>query len=182
MSGLLKGCLIGCAVAAVLGILAVVAIGAWLASIAKTQEQVQVRLDVPAEARVGSEIELIVEVMNQREDDVFHLTDIDLEDSYLDGFTLISVEPEPKSTESVDLLDVRSHSFDRDLAAGAVERFTFRLKAVEAGTWTGDVDVWEGLSCITQVAQTRVLETPQAPSETPQPPPGTPQPPPGTAP
>ncbi len=100
----------------------------------------------------GAEFDLLVAVANQREGRAVAVGDIDLAEEYLHGFSVVRIEPEPASRTG------GSFTFDVSIPPGETRVFRFRLRARRAGTFRGDVDMWEGWRYLTAVAETTVRQ------------------------
>lgn len=96
-----------------------------------------VSVDAPDSVTVGEEFELAVTVQNVH-DTAAQLGSIDIYDSFLDGFDVVSVSPEP--TEELGVLDFRSFYFEEELGVNESTVVVYTLKAAQAGLWSGDVD------------------------------------------
>jgi len=143
------------------GLLFVGALGACvvgIAYIASDPPGVQVEVDGPSFVTMDEEFELTVTVENQREDEPFELSSIDLADVYLDGFMLLNTIPRARSSEHIPIDNTRSFAFNRSLPPGQSAQFTFRLKPVKAGIYRGDIDVVEGMRFTSVLAQTAVQD------------------------
>jgi hypothetical protein len=99
----------------------------------------EVTLVVPDELTVGQPFALVVDVKNPH-GSAIKLDSVDVADTLLKGFQVVSVEPSAKDTMHVPLLDQRSWSFETSVAAGATHRVTFNLKPLLAGRFSGNVD------------------------------------------
>ncbi|MCC7072801.1 MAG: hypothetical protein IT383_15850 [Deltaproteobacteria bacterium] len=148
------GC--GIALVAVVGLVVMGALAlSWLG---KEPSGVVVVVDAPTEVRVGDAFPLKVTVTNQRPDERLGLSDIDVGEAYLRGFTLEIIEPTPVTTMHVPIDDSQSFTFNTPLEPGASRTFTFNLRAAQPGVYRGDVDVCEGMHFVTAMAQTVVRE------------------------
>jgi len=97
-------------------------------------------------------------VKNERSGKVLRLSDVDIAEVYLAGFTVSAMKPTPKSNTHVPIDNSRSFTFDVPVSAGASQSFFFTLRAEKPGVYRGDVDVCEGARFITGMAQTVVKE------------------------
>jgi hypothetical protein len=149
---------IGCGVTLLIGLILVVAVVLFLVHVSKGVEGAVVTVNGPVDVMVGQTFDLEVVVRNERVGKVLRLSDVDLADQYLAGFTVSSVKPTAKSSMHVPIDNAQSFTFDVPIGAGASNRFIFTLRAEKAGMFRGDVDVWEGTRCITTMAQTVVGE------------------------
>lgn len=148
------GCGLALLVVVGLGIAGVVALG----YLTEELTGVGVVVDAPSEVAVGDTFALKVTVTNQRPQETLALSDVDLGEAYLRGFTVGTIEPPPKTTMHVPIDDSRSFTFDTPIAAGGSRTFTFSLRAAQPGVYRGDVDVCEGVHFVTAMAQTSVIE------------------------
>jgi hypothetical protein len=119
---------------------------------------VGVSVDGPTDVVVGQAFDLIVNVTNERPQKVLTLSDIDIAEGYLAGFTVSTIEPRPKSSRRVPIDNSRSFTFGVQIPPQASRTFTFTLRAEKPGVYRGDVDVCEGARFITGMAQTSVKE------------------------
>jgi hypothetical protein len=146
----------GCGISALLGLAGVAAVVLFIAYVSQGVQGVAVSVDGPMDVVVGQTFELEVTVTNERPGQVLALSDIDIAEDYLAGFTIGTIDPKPKSAMHVPLDNSRSFTFGVDIPAGASRSFTFQLQAEKAGLYRGDVDVCEGFRFITEMAQTSV--------------------------
>jgi hypothetical protein len=153
-----KALLIGCGTLLFLTIAAIVVVALFVTHVSKDVEQVAITVNGPSDVVVGQTFDLEVVVKNQRSKKVLHLSDIDIAEVYLAGFTVSSTKPAAKSNMHVPIDNSRSYTFDVPVAAGATESFTFTLRAEKPGIYRGDVDVCEGMRSITTMAQTVVKD------------------------
>ena len=158
MESTTKGILLGCGVALLLGLLL---LGALCASCVyhfmQVPEGIGVVIEVPLDVQVGETFALTVSVTNERAKKDAVISDVDIGTAYLEHFVVVGMQPEPKST--IDNAPcVASRSFSHDVRFSPGETWTFRmeLRAEHAGLFQGDLDVYEGLRCLTQLVQTSV--------------------------
>jgi hypothetical protein len=140
----------------VLMFVAVIVVG--IIYLAKDLDGVAVSIESPVDVKVGETFEMIVTVKNEREKKHLSLSDIDIGESYLDNFVIISTKPVAKSVMHVPIDSSMSYTFDTRISPGEERTFTFTLRADKAGIFRGEVDVCEGLRFITAMAQTVVSE------------------------
>lgn len=153
-----KALLIGCGTLLFLTIATVVVVALFVNHVSKDVEQVAVTVKGPADVLVGQTFDLEVVVKNQRSKKALKLSDIDIAEVYLAGFTVSSTRPTAKSNMHVPIDNSRSFTFDVVVAPGASESFVFTMRAEKAGIYRGDVDVCEGMRSISGMAQTVVKE------------------------
>ncbi len=151
-----KACLLGCAAAllVVIGVVAVI-IGL-LVYVSQDVEGVAVSVQAPLDVRVGETFDLAVQVTNQRSGKVLKLSDIDVADEYLAGFTVLATEPAYKSSMHVPIDNSQRFTFATPISAGETQVFVFSLRAEKSGIFRGDIDICEGARFISTMAQTRV--------------------------
>lgn len=150
------GC--GIAVVAVVGLVGLGVLG--VSYLAQELTGVAVVVDAPTEVMVGDTFPLKVTVTNQRPTERLALSDVDIGEAYLKGFTVGIIEPVPVTTMHVPIDDSQSFTFNTPLEPGASRAFTFNLRAAQPGVYRGDVDVCEGVHFVTAMAQTSVRERP----------------------
>ncbi len=143
------GCLLVCAVVAVAMVSCVGYFG-------QDPKGVEVVVSSPLDVVEGEVFRLDVAVTNQRKGKAFDLSDIDLDEGYLEAFTVVRTVPEHTSSMHVPIDNSRSFTFDRPVAPGETAVFTFELRAEREGFFRGDVDVCEGARFLTKMVQTTV--------------------------
>lgn len=153
-----QGVLIGCAGVALVFLVLIVSVAVWFRHVAQDPEGVAVSLEGPQAVAKGEEFALTVVVKNEREQDPFDLTDIDIAEEYLEGFFILGTDPAAKSSMHVPIDNSRSFSFNTPIPPRESRRFSFRLRATMVGVFRGDVDVCEGSRFLTAFAQTLVAE------------------------
>jgi len=153
-----KAIFIGCGAVTLLGLLAIAGFVMFIAHVAKDVEGVAVTINSPTDVTVGETFKLEISVKNERQGEVLQLSEIDIADEYINAFTVISMDPNPKTQIHVPIDNSRSYTFDRKIPAGKTQVFTWELRAEKAGIYRGDVDVCEGMRFVTSLAQTVVKE------------------------
>ncbi len=148
----------GCGIAALVCITGVAAIALIFAYLSQDVKGVGVSVNGPTDVVVGQTFELSVTVTNERPRKILSLSDVDIAEEYLAGFTLSTIEPRPKSNKHVPIDKSRSFTFGVEIPPGGTRTFTFALRAEKPGLYRGDVDVCEGARFITSMAQTSVKE------------------------
>lgn len=148
----------GCGIATLLCVAGIAAIALLVVYLSQDVKGVAVSVDGPTDVVVGETFELKVTVTNERPRKAVALSDIDIAEEYLEGFTVSTIEPQPKSSAHVPIDNSRSFTFGVSISAGASRTFAFALRAEKAGLYRGDVDVCEGMRFITGMAQTSVKE------------------------
>jgi hypothetical protein len=151
-----KAVLLGCGAITLIAVAIVVVIVLFVAHVSKDVEGVAVTINGTTDVTVGQTFDLEVVVKNERSGKALALSDVDLSDEYLAGFTVAKVTPAAKSSTHVPIARSQSFTFDMKIPAGASQTFVFTLRAEKAGIYRGDLDVWEGSQSITSMAQTVV--------------------------
>ena len=96
-----------------------------------------VTIDAPHNVRLREEFTLNAVVANPT-DGPLNLGSIDFYDSLLDGFAVVSVDPQPSDKDH--LFGFLSLYFYETIEPGDSFNFSMRLRAKDPGVWTGDVD------------------------------------------
>jgi hypothetical protein len=148
----------GCGGCLLVVVIAAVAMVSCVGYFGQDPQGVEVVVSSPMDVAVGEVFRLDVEVTNRRDTEPFGLTDVDLDEGYLESFTVVRTVPEHKSSMHVPIDNSRSFTFDRPVAPGETAVFTFELRAEEVGSFRGDVDVCEGARFLTKMVQTTVRE------------------------
>jgi hypothetical protein len=97
-------------------------------------------LSVPDEVRLDSSVDMIVIGTNPHKKAIA-LGSIDIDDSFLSGFQVVSIDPKPTDTNHVPVLNQRSWDFNKSIQPGQSFSVTFKLKGVIEGHFSGDIDV-----------------------------------------
>ncbi len=153
-----KAIFAGCGIIALIALLLIAAIVAFVVHASKDVEGAAVSAESASGVAVGDVFNLEVTVTNERPRKVLMLSDLDVAESYLSGFTIVSITPKPKSSEHVPIENSRSFHFKTEIPPQSAQSFKFELRAEKAGTFSGDVDACEGTRTITCLAQTVVKE------------------------
>jgi hypothetical protein len=95
-------------------------------------------LSHPTIVQLDSTFNLCVSVSNSH-NTVVTLHSIDIEDSFLEGFQVVSITPE--DTDTMHLLGMRNWDFGIRIDPGQSLDICFELKAVQEGHFSGDVEV-----------------------------------------
>ncbi|MFO7900440.1 MAG: hypothetical protein R6V58_15445 [Planctomycetota bacterium] len=134
MNRALTGCLIVAGAVA-----AVVVLGIWFWFV-RELPVLDATFSVPSEVELGSTVALVVETTNPHDEPVT-LDSIDIDNSFLAGFQVVSTDPEPTETRQVPLIDQCSWEFGKTVPPGESLAVTFELKPVAEGHYWGSVDV-----------------------------------------
>jgi len=97
-------------------------------------------LSLPNEVEVESTVSMVVTATNSHSRSIT-LDSIDVDDSSLAGFQVISIDPKPKDTMHVPIVNQRSWEFGAEIQPRESLSVTFHLKSVSQGHFSGDVDV-----------------------------------------
>lgn len=113
-----------------------------------------ISLQAPTEVQKGETFTVRAQITNPTDEPLL-LGSIDVWDSFLDGFTLSKIEPEPSSRDS--LFDFHTFYYSKTLAPGETWEVAWTLQAAQSGIWTGDVDFCaESEKFVTQSLTVRV--------------------------
>ncbi|MDP2631642.1 MAG: hypothetical protein Q8P30_02635 [Candidatus Uhrbacteria bacterium] len=99
-----------------------------------------VDIDVPELLAVGEDTEIIVTIGNAKDEDQV-LDSIDIASEYLKGIEITSSSPEYFETYLVETDGTISHTFLETIPANGELQVTFSATAVEAGLFSGDLDI-----------------------------------------
>jgi hypothetical protein len=132
-----KGCLAAIGVVAVAFVIVIGLIGYWLVT---EYPNVEATLVAPSSVTLNEPFALVIEVRNPHGENVT-LDSIDIDDGFLNGFQVVSVDPSPSDVMNVPILNQRSWMFERELAPNESMNVTFEMKPVLVGHYSGDVDV-----------------------------------------
>ncbi|MHC4248606.1 MAG: hypothetical protein ACYS9X_05700 [Planctomycetota bacterium] len=128
------GCLGAALLAAVVGVVLI-----WFC-LFRELPKLDAKLSLPSEATLESTMTMVVTANNPHQEPVT-LDSIDIDDSFLAGFQVVSIDPEPTDTASVPIVDQRSWTFGKAIPPGESHSVTFHLRPVSEGHFSGDVDV-----------------------------------------
>lgn len=133
----MKQLIIGCGIASILVVLA----GAALIYYVFVRELpvLDATLDAPHSVTLDSEFEIVVTATNPHAESVT-LDSIDIQQTFLDGFQVVGVTPEPVDTMNVFGM-IRTWEFGIPVAPGDSTEIRFEFRAVEEGRFSGDLDV-----------------------------------------
>jgi hypothetical protein len=151
-----KAIFIGCGTVAVMGFMLFAILAAVFIYVSQDVQDVSISITSPLDVEVGETFEMIINIKNEREQKALMVSAIDISDTYLAGFVIISTDPTPESTMHIPFDNSLSHAFETSVPAGATAEFAFTLRAEEAGIFRGDVDLCEGSRFTTTTAQTVV--------------------------
>jgi hypothetical protein len=148
---------IACGGIALFAVVVVAALVIFVVYVAKDVEGVSIDVKGPPEVvAVGDNFKLEVVVKNDRPRKVLNLSDVDIAEDYLAGFTVSSIDPPSKSNMHVPIDNKRSFKFDIPISPGSSTNIVFNLRAEKSGVFRGDLDVCEGARFVTGMAQTSV--------------------------
>lgn len=148
--------LIGCGGVTAIGLLLLVLFILFVAHVAKDPEGMKIAVNAPTTVQSGKEFSLIVTVVNERSDKALKVDDIDIGEEYLNGFSVVSSEPQFASSTKNGLLNNRTFTFNHSIPPGQTNVFTFKLIGRKPGKYSADLDVSEGLRMLTMVVETQV--------------------------
>src|SRR5678815_3077987 len=91
----------GCGLAALVCLAGVAAVVLCFAYVVQDVKEVDVSVNGPTDVVVGETFELSITVTNERPRKVLALSDVDIAEDYLAGFTVSTINPKPKSNKHV---------------------------------------------------------------------------------
>jgi hypothetical protein len=113
-------------------------------------------VDMPRAVPPNKDVTLTVTMENARAAEPFKVDSIDIASSFLRGFAVGSIEPEPNDVDesfgSVTL------DYGLSVAPGGKLVISLKLRSKSPGVFVGDVDIWEGDRFLTRAAQCRVSQ------------------------
>ena len=121
-----------------LGFVMIVLLGAAVVYLLHEEPTLDVRLSAPDEVTVGEAFDLTLITRNLHQEAIV-LDSVDIEETFLEGFEVVSVDPTP--TEEQTIFWYRSWSFGHSVQPGETMEVTFRLNPLKPGHYVGDVDV-----------------------------------------
>jgi len=117
-------------------------------------ERIMAWVKTPRSVAKGEVAALQISIENARETEVFRLSSIDFEESFISGFKILELSPEPRNKSKS--LGHLSLEYPIDIPAGESREFNIQLRAQKAGIYIGDADIYEGEKFLTRAAQMRV--------------------------
>jgi hypothetical protein len=135
----MKKYVIGCVAAAVI-VVAIVAVAICLLEITRDLPLLDASLSLPSEVQLDSTLTMVVTTTNTHSEPVI-LDSIDMDDSFLAGLQVLSIDPEPTDTLHIPVINQRSWAFGKRVLPGSSLPVTFELRAVMEGHFSGDIDV-----------------------------------------
>jgi len=101
-------------------------------------ENIQSSVATPGQVELGETFDMVVEVTNTANEPQ-EFVDLDIDLTLLEGFRVVSVDPQPSGDETV--LGMRTMAMNLDLPPSQPVAVTVSLEATAVGTFAGDVDV-----------------------------------------
>lgn len=96
-----------------------------------------VAIETPEQVKLEDTFEVSVTVTNPSEEDTM-LGSIDIYDSLLEGFEIVSIQPRPDDT--MHQFGFHTAYFNHKMPPAATFTATYTLKAKQGGLWVGDID------------------------------------------
>lgn len=134
----MKKVLIGCLGTTVLTLVVLVAV-VWYV-VGRNLPVLEVAMSLPLEAEMESTVPMVIMATNTHNAPIT-LDSIDIDDSFLAGFQVVSIDPRPDDTSHLGICHQRTWGFGKPVAPGASLSVTFLLKPVAEGRFAGDIDV-----------------------------------------
>jgi hypothetical protein len=114
--------------------------GAFLKAANEGPQEIEITVDIPLRADVGTEYEIVVTLQNLA-DKPQNLDSIDFTYAYLEGVEVLSAFPAYENVESYDFMGFRAYNFGREIAPGEELVVRFDMAAMQVGDFAGEMDV-----------------------------------------
>ncbi len=98
------------------------------------------KLSLPLEAKLGSSTTMTITATNDHTKPII-LGCIDISDSFIAGFQVILIDPQPVDTFHISLFNMRSWEFAKIVPPGESIIANFELKPVSEGRFMGEIDI-----------------------------------------
>lgn len=132
------------------------ATGYWL--VTRESPPFAVEVGHPDVVVTGETFKLDVKVTNEGADDL-KFAELDLYDTFLDGFEVIAVRPKPRTKERV--FGIVTYGFSRNLKPAESMAIEVELRAKETGLWTGGIDACTPTqNYVSQYTEIEVVDAP----------------------
>ncbi len=143
------------------GVLCLSCIGgiAWVYSIAKAPENINIQVDAPLEVSNGDRFVVTIRIENTAsETQVLH--SIDVWDRYLEGIAIVSTEPAYRQSYHVPIDNTQAFEFYRDIGPYETITITLNATAVSPGDFNSffDACINSDISYLTFPIRTVVTE------------------------
>lgn len=120
-----------------------------------------VSVEHPDVVEVGETLTLKVTVANDGAKDL-KFAELDLYDTFLDGFEVVAISPKPKSKDRT--FGIVTYGFSRKLKPAESMAIEIELRAKEAGIWTGGIDACTPTqNYVSDYAEIEVVDAPAVP-------------------
>ena len=132
---------------------------AWVYSIAKAPENINIQVDAPLEVRTGDQFVVTIRIENTaNETQVLH--SIDIWDHYLEGIAIGSTEPAYRQSYHVPIDNTQAFEFYRDIGPYETITITLNATAVSPGDFNSffDACINSDISYLTYPIRTVVTE------------------------
>ena len=96
-----------------------------------------IRTEAPEMVELGDPLELVVTISNES-DETATLGSIDMDDVFLEGFRIKSIDPKPNSQDS--MFGIYNFYVREKMQPGDSVTYTFNLEAAKTGYWASTVD------------------------------------------
>ncbi len=135
------------------------ATGYWL--VTREAPPFAISVEHPDVVEVGETMTMKVTVANDGTKDL-KFAELDLYDTFLDGFEVVAVNPKPKTKERI--FGIVTYGFSRTLKPAESFGIELELRAKEAGLWTGGVDACTPTqNYVSEYAEIEVVDAPAVP-------------------
>jgi len=115
-----------------------VLVAAYFYLVGTTELPFQVSAQYPTRVKTGEQFAVEIQVANPTADPMT-IDSVDVYHSFLSGFKLINISPEPSSSD--DVLDFTTYAFSASLESGQTTFIVLTLEALTPGYFAGDIDI-----------------------------------------
>ena len=119
-------------------------------------ENIEIEIDASETISAGAVFEFTIFVTNTAQESQ-EVRSIDIDNGYLEGFTVEITDPPYQNKMSVPFDDKMSYEFRHDIPAGETAAFTFSGTATSPGRYFGPVDVCINSDMIFTTLQIRTI-------------------------
>lgn len=117
----------------------------FVAYFAREPENISVEYDMPGVVTKGENFDLVITVANHGTENII-VSSIDLDQalggSILDGCIVLDTDPFMERDYSIE--GIKEFNYDKPIAPGQIQTFTFHLQATTVGEFGGSVGVYIG--------------------------------------
>lgn len=111
-------------------------------TISRNEEGIYLSVTTGIDNKLDQIFPIVVNIENERSNDSFVLTSIDLDNNFLRNFDIVKYEPEPKYIEHIK--DYTLHYYDKIVSVTQSVKISIFLKPKDIGIFRGNILVCEG--------------------------------------